>query len=404
MRIEIIEKYKNKTLANGLNLPIITPIEIDKKVVNISTMNDVLENEVHIAIAKSIIKKIGGMVTIGKDGELKPHRSGNACLDIINSGFTQEIFFDICQSIAETLINWYANDSCFGVVKVADNKLVFDTYSNKNGIEKSYYNKLFGVVESVLYDFSNHSVNNKGVIINIDSIIVDDDGEQFSLSNKSTRYLKNISYDGAIGGVIRRADFKSFIDFVEKSKLISDTKMKSFLMVICGLLDGMNSDEIANYYNLGVATVKRRRVDIKNVYDEWIKNGGKIDISNNKDDVWYGNVVIVGNGSIATNSGYFDGITTSEFTSGNKCDFGYDNKYDIYGIDMDNGVELLEWCHKHIIGNGFIMSDNAYFLDTTDTDTDGVRYNSDSKVILKNKCNMIDVYYDNKYIHSVPKH
>lgn len=393
MRLSINEKYENKDFASinyggkrvdiYISAPTMTSISYDKA--PLTCFNDVFTNNVHVSMSASIVKHISGMgevVTDDKGNEVfKAHRSASACQDIVNSGYTQPIFEDIVQAIAETLINWYANDSIFGVCKVDtnENKLVFGTYTNKKGIEKSYYNKLYGVVESVLYQHSKHASPNGQALVGVDTVIDCHDGKETILTPKSTRYALACSYDGAINEVIRRKDFQSFVKYASTSKLVSKTTMRSFLIVLYMVLDGKKLDDIASASGLGIATVKRRKADIKAVYESWLQNGGRINISIDNGAIFYGCTSMVNNGASASGGGYFD----------------------------DMGKKPIFHSNAPLVG-ALTLNDSA---------SDSVEnYASDSVVVIKDKGKTYHVYYrtiididgvptnNDIFIHEVAKH
>lgn len=354
-----------KAIPSGLLTPISYEAEKMLRIdVNLDTFDDVFTNNIHVAIAHSIVRKIASN---------PKSRSMSACLDIVNCGYNQHIFEDICQEIAETLIQWNIDN----IVKIKDNKLDFATYENKKGDIVSYYGKLFGIVEKTLYSYSNHNQND-GKIVSLDAIYTNDDGDnQKAVTTKNPSYARLTAYNGGLDDVIKRTDFQAFIKYASTSKFLSATTIKSFMMVLYGLLDGLKLEEIAQRYNLGIATVKRRRADIKDVYTAWIKDGGKIDI-NSHDVIFYGCASMPNNGTIATNNGYFDGVYTSP----------------IYPI-INDVIPMYK----------------------TDNDGDDIKYNSDSKVYIKDCGKVYQVYYRSEidgddgekihndvFIHEIEKH
>ena len=351
MKIAINEKYTNKPLAsvnyathkrNNKLVAIATPLNCrvvnkpqadDGDDVQAPTITSMFENGAHIAISRKIVRSIASKFEVLADGTIKAHRSAQACQDIVNSGFTQAIFEDITQAVAETLINWYANDSIFGVVKIVDKRFEFSTYTNKNGEEKSYYNKLYGVVEKVLYNNSNKSQSANGVVQNYDVVYVSDNGDnQTSATHVNPRYLQFVAYDGAINEVLTRRDFNDFLEYISKNKvykyeeiktdddkvimqktdvqLVTKTTIKSFMQVLYGCIDGLKLETIANRYNLGIATVKRRKADIKDAYISWLQNGGKIDVYNKNYNAITSCAFYGTSGDKPTHGGYYDGALT----------------------------------------------------------------------------------------------
>ena len=419
MKIAINQKYTNKSLAsvnyathkrNNKVVAITTPLNCrvaqaptidDDDDVQAPTMADMFSNGAHIAISRKIVKSIASKFEVLADGTIKAHRSAQACQDIVNSGFTQAIFEDITQAVAETLINWYANNSIFGVVKILNKRFEFSTYTNKNGEEKSYYLKLYNVVNSVLYDYSNKSQANNGVVQNYDVLYVSADGDnQTSASHINPRYLQFCAYDGAINEVLTRRDFNDFLDYISKNKvykyeevktddnqvimqktntqLVTKTTIKSFIQVLYGCIDGLKLETIASRYNLGIATVKRRKADIKDSYISWLQNGGKIDVYNKSYNAITSCAFYGTSGAKATNGGYYDGaLTLAHITS-----------------------------YQPTIG--------AFEFHHDDNEDNEKQYNKDSFVECLRKNGVYEVYYshyediDGKtekirdYIHSVP--
>lgn len=314
----------------------------------IDDINDIFNSGLYEVITKSIIKKLAS----------NPQNfCMKSCLDIVNSGYTQVIFEDIKQAIAIELWTLY-ND---GLLTIKDGVINFEMYTNSKGDDVNSYVKLYKALYRVLADYTNHSQND-GVIISYDALYCSDDAEkQTAVKNSSSMYMILASYDGGLNDIMRRADFDNFVKYA--STHVSSTCMKSFFKVLYGLLDGMKSEEISQKYKLAIATVKRRRKDIKDVYIAWKKDGHGVIISSDNNDNNYGCTTMINTGYKATNNGYFDGVIKSDIKASVNTDFGFDMDYnDFYNVDMADSLQVLEYINKHVFGDGFVMQKDGVLI------------------------------------------
>lgn len=216
----------------------------------------------HTMIAKSIIKKIAS-VPEGQAG----FRGMKACLDIVNSGYTQAIYEDIESEI-------YIK--CMELVKAGlmvwdrDNKrLVYGTITTKKGTEKSAYVEFYRVVSKVLYDNSKASSADIPIF---DMIAMRDDGSSVSISRDNANYRIMASEGVDISDVIIRNDIQSFLEYCKG--VLTDKMYARLYKVFCYMVEGFKQVEIADILEVSIDTINKDVSKMRGLYNEWKEGAG----------------------------------------------------------------------------------------------------------------------------------
>lgn len=282
----------SKTLDN-LYLEMI--VKLSKKLVR-KTSNITFKRKIDWNTYKSLINDNNAIVIE------KPFNSGNfyrliqptyaiACLDIVNNHFQDSVFDDITQEIAQDLWKMYLNNQCKVVynfiTKDSEPIFVFDTYTQENGTEKSYYWKLFSTIERVLTNYSNHSkAQKKGyAITNIDAYekainpFLQDDNSKLTTQNINA-YMRAIAKYNKFDNdtVLKRQDIQEFFkkcenDFsrkhIDKLKFVLDCTFNS--MTIKQTHNFAKQNDIS----LSESAIGKMRLELREL---WAKYQMKVDI------------------------------------------------------------------------------------------------------------------------------
>ena len=265
-------------------------ISIDRSNYKLYLMQYIASNEIHVSYAKSIIRKIASN---------KLFRSSDACLQIVNSGYTEEIFKDIAQDIYTTLIELIDKDDCYVDRRLDKYYIVFAPTFDKEGQENgNAYKYLYQRIQRTLDSFSNvRQCTKKGKdgkaipisIINYDGLYIEE-GEnpiEYAITSNNPNYINAIAYNGGFTDLINNQDFTALLSYIRRQ-----VKEKRYLViekVVIGLIKGMKNAEIVEKANLSIDTVKKARQEIKELYSKAKNAGLTIDIDNSNKDYMWGN-------------------------------------------------------------------------------------------------------------------
>ena len=238
-------------------------------------------------VSHSIVKKV---VETDENGNsyIKPLYSGqaNTCLDIINSKFTNSIYYDIEQEIATYL--WQCIESAdVWIDKPMDEngKVIIDRYllqfstfiTPRSKKECSLYVKFMRIVNNTLYAYS----NGKYDVLTSDYFEGKKPEDESIEDYKNSLYLKALGYKDFTEGIIAKSRLKKFKEWLEK-------KDKKNHRVILEYLElkylGFTQKEIACLFFYSSSKEDVRRV--KHIADKAMVYANMY--SNHIDDMKYG--------------------------------------------------------------------------------------------------------------------
>lgn len=228
-------------------------------------------------VSKRVTFKLSQGMVVTKDGvkTLVSDRTAEICYKIVISGYQDTIFDDIQQEVNLTIYNLLLED------KIALNpsdilSFGFHRKIRKDGTiqYKSVYLDLFTTVRRLLDNYKDGSTN-YSIIPIADCVSWDEDGNSHSISNNNTSYRKLIARQWDIDtetadkmqSIISRDDIRDF--FFQLKKDLKPAKYSRLCTVFAGLLQSLTGDEIASRNNLSIDSVKKARVELKNLWNQY---------------------------------------------------------------------------------------------------------------------------------------
>ena len=248
---------------------------------------DFITNEsIHEKLTIAIVKKIASN---------PKHFCNVSCLEIVKGGYTDPILDDLKQ---EMFIALFEMSQAGNVTLINGNELEFSTYYDKNDNEKSYFLKLYRIVENFFYSQKKHIDNS--------AICLDSYNDDVTSTNKTSDYISflyNSLVDNSLENIATREDIKQ-VFYIIKAK---HAKHYSNICKVFELrYNGFTYDEIA--FQCGLTKNKVRYcIDIlRNVFIEYV---GNVDIEREKKEV-----STFGNGTITYYINRSTSATHEEFT------------------------------------------------------------------------------------------
>ena len=231
-------------------------------------------NNIHVGITRGVIRIIGTKVSYTKTGKPFFTHDTLACWDIVKSRYDQEIVSDMEQQVYITLFELCKQGKAF--YNSTLDRLEFLTYENEKGETKSYFNRVYSTIREVLGVYKKSSTSSE---IPASDLIYFTEGEKdfngntlevqhvMSKDNPLYTHYSAIQYDGGLKGLINDGRIVAIMHYIKAHT--SPTKYKTIVKVVEGLILGLTYDEIATRYNMGIATVKRARKDLKDLYQAY---------------------------------------------------------------------------------------------------------------------------------------
>lgn len=172
-----------------------------------------------------------------------------ACIQIVNNHYTEEIFNDIQQEIMLT------------VCQLAENG---GLYINEGNV--GFYGtfaKLYKAVYRTLVNFRNPSVTRQHENL---ATIVENDGEKITdyiIALNGKNAVTTLAKTANIDDIINNQTLKEFIRFM---KVNDSSHFDKCFQVLCGRLQGTSFDEIGKKYGFSKRTAERTMNHIKMIY------------------------------------------------------------------------------------------------------------------------------------------
>ena len=234
----------------------------------------------HVGLLRHVIKRIAGTSNLSEDGQTTTggHRNAEACLAIVNSGYTDAIYEDIEQDFALWLVTPISGlyRPCDFSIIGDDGKVVFGSFgATPDSTPKPLPYHIYGLVEQCL-DEAKKSYQCKG-------------GKCVAYTELAeNRY----TYDGNIQALYDRADFQSLLSWIS-SHTDSDAILNQYAYIIDSMMLGARDETIAECLGVSAITVKRRIADIRKLYREYkahkgIVTGSALDCHNSPARGYYG--------------------------------------------------------------------------------------------------------------------
>ena len=129
--------FYNCDIVDGIAKECIKKEEIKKQYTNV--LEYIAELSIHKKFAHSIVESIANN---------QKHFCNSSCMDIVKSGYTQDIFEDIQTEVYLALDKMYREKK----VWLENNELKFETFPDKNNKPVPYYVKLYHTVYETLYN------------------------------------------------------------------------------------------------------------------------------------------------------------------------------------------------------------------------------------------------------------
>ena len=195
-----------------------------------------------ISIVKSVARSEGYIA--GKE----------ACIQIVENHFQEEIFQDICQGIQEEiqrLVKGY-------MVEIKDGQVHF---------LKDTFGRLYGAMYRVLSEYKNPSVTRRKETVV--SVYVDKEG------NKTDEMIVALNRQNAVSTLAKVSNIddlinnQSLVEFIRFMKRSDASHFDTCFLVLSGRLQGLTFEEIALKYGFSKRTALRYMDRIRMIYHEF---------------------------------------------------------------------------------------------------------------------------------------
>ena len=238
-------------------------ILFNEKIVTEKTYDNIIDcivsENLHERFTIAIVKKIASN---------PKHFCCNSCLQIVNSGYNDTILDDLKQEVFIALFEMSQNEH---VKLINGNELEFSTYFDKNDNEKSYFLKLYRVVENYMYSQKKH-VDNSAICL--DSY----NNDVTSVNNTSDyiSFLYNSLVCDDMSNIVTRNDIKTIFCIIKEKY---SKHFSNICIVFESRYKGLTYDDISKQSGLTKNQVRYCMDILRNVFNEYIHN---IDIQTDK--------------------------------------------------------------------------------------------------------------------------
>lgn len=258
-----------------------------------------------------------------------------ACIQIVNNHYQEEIFSDISQGIMVSICE---------IVKVGG------LYIN-NGHVGFYgtFPKLYKAVYRTLVNFRNPSVTRQHENL---ATIVENDGEKITdyiVALNAKNAVTTLAKTANIDDIINNETLKQFIRFM---KVNDESHFDKCFQVLCGRLQGLSFDEIGKKYGFSKRTAERTMSHIKMVYKLFDKDMVTLHNSTSETDgctYRYSDSTASGSYTFRYSDGqhYQTDVYTEEFLQGYLAKHRYFFRSRYSGGYQDNDVRYIDNTAKY---------------------------------------------------------